>query len=141
MSIFPPPNLCYDHAATRLWLVTVMVVLTVMGIALLMQVGVLWRRMTRVRVARWQRLPLVLPLVWANLCAVDVVLAVISYSNPWEVILSGCPHGVGRCTGLWRCLPPLVLRGPAQVALIGAVCLLALGWLALSAFARRIRAA
>lgn len=141
MSIFPQPNLCYDPGATRIWLVTVMVGLTVMGIALLVQGRMLWRGMTRVRVAWWQRLALVPPLVWAGFCAFDVALAVISYDNPWVEVLQGCPRYGGRCTALWRCLPPLVLRGPAQVASIGATCLLVLGWFALSALARRIRAA
>jgi hypothetical protein len=139
MGIFPPPNLCYDHAATRLWLVTVMVVLTVMGIALLVQVWMLWRGVTQASIAWWQRLALVFPLVWVGFCAFDVVLAVVSYDNPWVEVLLGCPHG-GRCTGLRRCLPPLVLRGPAQFAFIGATCLLLLGWLVLSALARRMRA-
>src|SRR5437764_1186923 len=72
MSIFPPPNSCYDPGATRLWLVAVMVGLVVMGIALLVQVGMLWRGMMQAHVGWWQRLPVLLPLVWTGFCAFDV---------------------------------------------------------------------
>ncbi|MGZ3637151.1 MAG: hypothetical protein ACXVCX_04845, partial [Ktedonobacterales bacterium] len=67
MGIFPPPNSCFFNFDTaRPWLVAAMVGLAVMGIALLAQAGVLWRRMMRVHAVWWQRLPLVLLLVWAG---------------------------------------------------------------------------
>lgn len=139
MSIFPPPNLCLDAGATALWLGGVMVGLIVMGIALLVQVGVLQRRMTRAHIVWWQ-LPLVLPLVWAGICAFDAVQAFMDYRGTQpQASLLGCPPGI-RCGMPLYCYPAL-LRGPAQVALIGAACILVLGWLALSAFARRTRVA
>lgn len=139
MSIFPPPSvsLCYDHVAIRLWLVTVMVGLVLIGIALLVQVRMLWQRMTRVHVAwRW-RLALVLPLVWVGYCAFDVVLAFISYRR----LQAQAPLRGELPVRHLLCLPLPPLSGDAQVALIVAACLLALGWLALSALARRLRAA
>lgn len=139
MSIFPQPSLslCYDHVATRLWLVAVMVGLVLIGIALLVQVRMLWHRMTRVHVAwRW-RLALMLPLMWAGYCAFDVVLAFISYRR----MQAQAPLRGGLPVAHMLCLPPTPLGGDAQVALIGTACLLALGWLALSALARQLRAA
>lgn len=138
MSIFPPLDLCLDAGAMGLWLGGVMVGLTVMGIALLVQAGVLWRRMTQAHIVWWWQLPLVLPLVWAGVCAFDAVQAFMAYRGMWREYMP-CPPGV-RCGMPLYCYPAL-LGGPAQVALIGATCLLVLGWLALSAFARRIRAA
>lgn len=111
--------------------------LVLIGIALLMQVRALWRRMTQVHVAwRW-RPALVLPLVWAGYCAFDVVLAFISYPR----MQAQAPLQRDLPVSHLLCLPPPPLSGEAQVALIGAACLLTLGWLALSVLARRIRAA
>lgn len=139
MSIFPPPSLslCYDHVATRLWLVVVMVGLVLIGIALLVQVRVLWQRMTRVHVTWQWRLALALPLVWAGYCAFDVVLALISYRRTQ----TQAPLQRGLPVSHMLCLPPPPLSGSAQIALIVATCLLALGWLALSLLARRLRVA
>ncbi|MGZ6285885.1 MAG: hypothetical protein ACXWQ5_21670 [Ktedonobacterales bacterium] len=138
MGVFPPPSICHDPDAIRLWLVGVMVGLTVMGIALLVQAGVLWRRMTRVHTVWWQRLPLVLLLVWAGGCLFYAVQAFMDYHGMQpQASLLGCPPGV-RCGMPLYCYPDL-LGGPAQVALLGAVCLLTLSWLASSALARRLR--
>lgn len=138
MGIFTPPDSCFFNSETaRLWLVAAMVGLAVMGVALLALAGVLWRRMTRVHAVWWQRLPLVLLLVWAGGClfyAVQAFISARSVSLPPQFLLPG-----RRGVPLY-CYPAL-LGGQAQIALIGAACLLALGWLALSALARRGRAA
>lgn len=137
MSIFPSPSLslCYNLSATLPWLVAVMVGLVLIGIALLVQVRMLWHRMTQMGIAwRW-RLGLLLPLVWVSYCAFDVVLAFNSYRR----LQAQAPLRGELPVRHLLCLPPPPLGGDAQVATIGAVCLLVLGWLALSAFARRIR--
>lgn len=114
-----------------------MVGLAVVVIALVAQVRVLWRHMTRVHAAWWGRLPLVLPLAWAVVCIVEAEQANISLHDVERPAIN-CPPI--DCHALLHCYPPL-LDGQAQVALLGAICLLLAGWLTASALGRRIRAA
>jgi hypothetical protein len=137
MGIFTSPNYC-NAGATRVWLVTVMVTLAVVGIALLAQAVLLWRCEARLRVAWWGRLPLALPLVWAGVCGFVVVLAFTSYTNAMS--LPPCPAG-RTCIYHMPACGPSPLWGVAQLVIVIAAVLLILDWLALAALARRISAA
>jgi hypothetical protein len=137
VDIFTPPDSC-DVGATRVWLIMVMVTLAVVGIALLVQTMLLWRREALLHVAWWWRLPLALPLVWAGVCGFVVVLAITSYPN--TINWPPCPAGSTCNTNMPACVAVPPLRGEALLVLVGAAVLLILGWIALAALARRIHA-
>jgi hypothetical protein len=134
VGIFLPPDSC-NVGATRVWLVAVMVVMSLAGLALLAQAVLLWRRVARLRVAWWGRLPLALPVVWAGVCGFVAAQAFTYYGA--ERGLPPCPPTLRTCIyngPACMVLPPL--DGEAQLVLIIAAVMLTLGWLALSRLAR-----
>jgi hypothetical protein len=139
VGIFLPPDSC-NVGATRVWLVAVMVVMSLAGLALLAQAVLLWRRVARLRVAWWGRLPLALPVVWAGVCGFVAAQAFIYYGAARD--LPPCPPPLRTCIyngPACLVLPPL--GGEAQLVLIIAAVMLILGWLALARFPRRTQTA
>jgi hypothetical protein len=137
VGIFLPPDSC-NVGAARVWLVAVMAAMSLAGLALLAQAVLLWRRVARLRVAWWGRLPLALPVAWAGVCGFVAAQAFIYYGA--ERDLPPCPPG-RTCISHRGCFPVPPLGGGAQLTLIIAAVMLILGWLALARFPRRTQTA
>ncbi len=136
MDFFMPRD-CSIDLATPYWLLAALALLAVAGIALLAQVVMLWRRVTRAGVARWGRLPLAFPVLWAAVCG---LLAAQAFSYRRDVTTPLDCGPVGMCSFRGLCIAAAELGSVTQFALLVAVLMLGLGWLALSRFVRRYEA-
>lgn len=132
MSLFMPSD-CSIDSSTPYWLLAAFIPLAVAGIALVMQMGILWRREVRARITRWARLPLALPLLWAALCGVLAAEA-WDYYRAVTTPLS-CPP-TAPCSFKGLCMPVAELLSETRFALLVAILMLGMGWLAISRLAR-----
>ena len=137
MDFFMPKD-CSIDLATPYWLLAALALLAVAGIALLAQVVMLWRREAQTGVARWGRLPLALPILWAMVCGLLATEAFGYYRDVTTPLDCG---PVGMCSFKGLCTAAAELGSVTQFALVVAVVMLGIGWLALSRFARRIERA
>ena len=137
MDFFMPKD-CSIDLVTPYWLLAALALLALAGVALLAQVVMLWRREVQAGRARWGRLLLALPILWAVLCG---LLAAQAFSYYRDVTTPLDCGPVGMCSYKGLCTSAAELGSVAQFALVVAVVMLGLGWLALSRFARRIERA
>lgn len=134
---FMPRDWSIDEA-TPYWLLAMLVPLAVVGIALLVQVVMLWRRGARAGVAWWGQVPLVLPVLWAAVCGL-VASEVFGLYRDVTTSFSCPPGEICSLKGVRFVMPFLMREG--QFALLAAAIMLGVGWLALARFTRRINRA
>jgi hypothetical protein len=134
VGVFIPMD-CSIDIATPWWLLAAIAALALAGIALLVLVAFLWRRMGRAHAAWWERLLPVLPLAWAGVCGLLAVDA-WGYYRLVTAPLSCDPLRQPGCGLMGLCFGVAEVGGEAQLVLIIAAVMLILGWLALSRLAR-----
>lgn len=134
MSFFLPSDCAIDNT-TPYWLLVALVPLVVVGIALVVQVGMFWRREIRAGLTRWARLPLMLPLLWAVVCGLLALQAWGYYRDVTTPLV--CPPTV-PCSFKGVCMPVATLLYETRFALLVAVATLGIGWLALSRLFRHL---
>ena len=132
------PRDCSIDLATPYWLLAALALLIVATLALVGQSVTLWRRENRAGAAWWARLPLALPLFWAVICGLLAVQAYEFYRDVTTPLVCG-PTEICSYRGL--CIPAAELGSVTQFALVVAMLLLGVGWLALVRRKRRIQRA
>jgi hypothetical protein len=94
MDFFIPKD-CSIDLVTPYWLLAALALLTVAGVALLAQVVMLWRREVRAGVARWGRLPLALPILWAIVCGLCFLAADLGVETQFTLVVAAVMVGMG----------------------------------------------
>lgn len=132
MDFFLPTD-CRIDSLTPYWLLATGAVLAIVGLALLAQAVMLWRRAVAAAIPWWRRLPLVL---WA---AISGVLAAQAWGEYRDVTTPLSCASMLPCSYKGICMPVVMLVGEARFVVLVAAVALAVGWLALSRISARAR--